>query len=298
MKIIDDILQHIAYSIANNEYVWTDPEKVAIKNNSHVASDWSDVFISTNAFLNTNGGTIIIGIEDDESNSQYIFKGFDFRNEEKIRLLTAAYTNIEGEPKELTDHLTFELKPFLDGQVLAIHITPLADEQKYAYYKGTAYERLITGDHRIQSQKTADEAIQDAKAKEVKEPTPQSTNIKNEESPSEEKPQVFQKLFSAELITLFGADYISLEPDYKQMLAFIYERNNFSEDKYPKPNEICIKLWAVKGAVNNIKEYALYEKKMKKAIALLEKNGLILRNSGKQEYLLNTNYHVATNLFS
>ena len=37
---------------------------------------------------------------------------------------------------------------------------------------------------------------------------------------------------------------------------------------------------------------------MKKAIALLEKNGLILRNSGKQEYLLNTNYHVATNLFS
>ena len=89
MKIINDILQHIAYSIANDEYVWTDQEKVAIKDNSHIAGEWSDLFISVNAFLNTNGGAIIIGIKDDEDHNKFIFNGFDARNESKLRSLSS-----------------------------------------------------------------------------------------------------------------------------------------------------------------------------------------------------------------
>ena len=295
MKIIDDILQHIAYSILNNEYVWTDPEKVAIIDNSHVASDWSDVFISANAFLNTNGGILIIGIEDDETNNRYVFKGFDTRNEEKLKLFINAFTNTDGEPVDVTDNFIFEMKPFMGGNVLAIYVDPVLADQKNVKYRGFAYERTITGDRKIPDLNA--NVIEDATP--VPQAVPQSDSVLSTLSQDTKiEPGLLQKLYSSELITLFGSDYISLEPDYKQMLSFIYERNNSTEDKFPKAEDICNTLWKIKRVIGTEKEYEFYRKKIKRAIAQLEKNGLIHRADGKQGYSLNTSYRVTVNLFS
>ena len=105
------------------------------------------------------------------------------------------------------------------------------------------------------------------------------------------------KLYSTELITLFGADYISLEPDFKELLAFIYEWN-LNEREAIKPEEICYRLWTMKGIPNTPAEYALYVMKMKKALTRLEKDGLLLQGNRKQQHLLNKNYTASTNLFS
>ncbi len=302
MKMINDILQHIAYSIANNEYVWTDQEKVAIKDNSHVASGWSDLFISANAFLNTRGGAIVIGIEDDEDNNRYIFKGFDQRNESKLRQLVAEFTDVNGIPVDVSEYIRFEVLPFMEGEVVAVFIDALPDDSKYIFYKNAAYERLVSGDHKIPGKSTT--LPEEVFITEVlPEPEPE---IIVEEPPVEEEPAApevkeeeaasFQKLFSGELITIFGSDYISLEPDMKQMLAFIYERNNYSDNKYPNADEISNKLWAIKGAVANLVEQELHKKKIKKVLFMMEKSDMIIRI--KAQYRINTTYEVVKNLFN
>ena len=49
MKKVDEILQHIEFCIKNNQFVKLENEKVELKDNSHQASDWSEVFKTTAA---------------------------------------------------------------------------------------------------------------------------------------------------------------------------------------------------------------------------------------------------------
>lgn len=307
MKIINDILQHIAYSIANDEYVWTDQEKVAIKDNSHIAGEWSDLFISVNAFLNTNGGAIIIGIKDDEDNNKFIFNGFDARNESKLRTLVAEFTDVDGSPRDISDYIRFDVVSFLSGEVVVVYIDPLPDDSKYLYYKGNAYQRLVSGDSKIPGLKattTDDQILTEAFIEDevvvATEPEVIEENAIAEEEVQEEQEAVkpaFQQLYSAELITIFGSDYISLEPDLKQMLAYIYERNmDMGANKYPNADEISDRLWALKGGVGSAVEVDMHKKKVKKTLFLMEKNDMIIRI--KATYRLNTGYEVVKNLFN
>lgn len=308
MKIINDILQHIAYSIANDEYVWTDQEKVAIKDNSHIAGGWSDLFISVNAFLNTNGGAIIIGIRDDEDNNKFEFSGFDSRNESKLRLLVTEFTNISGQPQDISEYIRFEIVPFLNAEVVVVYIDPLPDDSKYTYYKGNAYQRLVSGDARIPGTKASlpDEfpvALPAAEEEPVVAEEPEVV-AEEEEQPLPAEPEeieevkpVFQEPFSGELITIFGSDYISLEPDLKQLLAYIYERNNHpGADKFPNADEIGEKIWLLKGGAGTPVELDMHKKKIKKTLFLMEKNDMLIRI--KAQYRINTGYQVVKNLFN
>lgn len=308
MKIINDILQHIAYSIANDEYVWTDQEKVAIKDNSHVAGEWSDLFISVNAFLNTNGGAIIIGIRDDEDNNKFVFNGFDARNESKLRLLVAEFTDADGNARDISDYIRFDIVPFLNGEVVVVYIDPLPDDAKYAYYKGNAYQRLVSGDHKIPGAKAnvadepvltetfiEEEIIPVAEQAAIEEPIIEPEE--ESEQPEDDAQPAFQQLYSAELITIFGSDYISLEPDLKQMLAYIYERNNdMGANKYPNGDDISARLWELKGGLGSAVELEMHKKKTKKTLFLMEKNDMIIRI--KAQYRINTGYEVVKNLFN
>ncbi|ASU35666.1 ATP-binding protein [Mucilaginibacter xinganensis] len=149
MKVVDDILQQIEYCIHNNEFLIIENEKVEIKDNSHNNSEWTEVFKTANAYLNTNGGIIIVGILEDKKNKRYIFKGFDFNNEDKLKTIKDAYIDDYGAKKDISEYLHYETRQFLDGQLLVIYIDGLPDDEKYIYYGGSAYERLISGDHKL-----------------------------------------------------------------------------------------------------------------------------------------------------
>lgn len=292
MKLITDILQHIAYSIANKEYVWTDQERAAIKDNCHVAGEWSDLYISINAFLNTNGGFIIIGINDDEHNSRYVFNGFDTRNRAKLSQLFSEFTDSEKQLIDVREFVRFEAMPFLSGEVMVVYIDALPDSLKPAFYKGSAYQRTVSGDSRIPGAKqiVADTAI----------PETEITNNEVSEEPAaeideQEKTPTYQQLYSAELINIFGPDYISLDPDLKVMLSFIYECNKAPEKIYPDADDVCNRLWEIKGAGSNA-ELEMHKKKTKKTLFLLEKNEMIIRI--KARYRINTDYVVVRNLFN
>jgi len=153
MKIVDDILQQIEFYIQNNDFAIIENEKVELKDNSHNNSEWTEVFKTANAYLNTNGGIIIIGVYEDKKNQKYVFKGFDFNNEDKTKTIKDSYYDDHGAKKDVSEYIHYETKPFLNGILLIIYVDALPDDEKYLYYNNHAYERLITGDHKITENK-------------------------------------------------------------------------------------------------------------------------------------------------
>ncbi|HMG68937.1 MAG TPA: ATP-binding protein, partial [Chitinophagaceae bacterium] len=89
MKVIDKILNDLEDSISSNQYIRIENENVELKDNSHSGGSWDKLMESVCAFLNTDSGIIIIGVNEDIKNRKYTLKGFNFDNENALK----AYVN-------------------------------------------------------------------------------------------------------------------------------------------------------------------------------------------------------------
>ncbi len=155
MREIDNILRQIEQHIQLSTYANVETDKFELKDLS-TGDEWKELYKSTCAFLNTRGGILVIGVKDDHKNKRFRFTGFDSRIENKIKDIALKFNDDEGNSIDLTEFVRpdlIELKPFMDGQICIIFIEKLPDEQKYVFYGNEAYERRITGDHRIPPEK-------------------------------------------------------------------------------------------------------------------------------------------------
>lgn len=151
MDLIERNLAVVADCIINSKYQEVETERFELKD---LSSGWGDDWYkSVCAFLNTNGGVIVIGIND-KNNSKpayYKFTGYtnSDANEKHLKQdLPRKFTNKDGKPLDLTNHISkFEIRDFLDGKVVVVYIEELPDDEKYVYYNGNAYQRKLTGDH-------------------------------------------------------------------------------------------------------------------------------------------------------
>ncbi|MBC7552476.1 MAG: putative DNA binding domain-containing protein [Taibaiella sp.] len=99
---------------------------------------------------------------------------------------------------------------------------------------------------------------------------------------------IFKKSFHSDLMKIFGNRYLDLDKDYKDVLAYIYERNNFSAQKYPSANDIGTHLWIKMGNVNKLSGFESYKRKIRLIVSKLEKSGNFLtRKMGKPNYVIN-----------
>jgi ATP-dependent DNA helicase RecG len=154
MNPIDRILHKLEDCIRNGSYEKLETHEYELKDNSHDASDWKEVYKTANAFLNTKGGIIFIGIHEDYKARKYTFKGFDTRNEDKIKEICRQFTTEKGEKLNLDLYFpSYEIRNFSEGHLLLIYVDALPDDEKFVYLNGKAYERLLTGDHQISPQK-------------------------------------------------------------------------------------------------------------------------------------------------
>ncbi len=149
MKFIDALLHEIEGAIISGNLVSVETERVELKDNSHGNSEWNEVFKTVNAFLNRNGGLILIGIREDSKTKKYSVPGFDFSSEEKLKTLKDAFVDDSGRPVDVSPNVQYETRNLLGKKVLLLSVEGLADDQKYLFFKGTAYERILTGDHKI-----------------------------------------------------------------------------------------------------------------------------------------------------
>ena len=146
MKLIDEILNILEESISTGIYKRIESDKIELKDNSHTGGKWDRFMESVCAFLNTDGGIIIIGIHENDSNTQYLFKGFDFRNEETLKQYVKKLTDDNNFPVETGDYIHYEQRNFMAGQVMILYIGALPDDEKFLFYKKVAYERVMSGD--------------------------------------------------------------------------------------------------------------------------------------------------------
>jgi ATP-dependent DNA helicase RecG len=159
MKAVDKKLQKIEYCIENGIYEQLEDNQCEIKDNSSSASDWNEVHKSACAFLNTNGGFIILGIEEredkkDQGQKRYILKGYNEQQEEKIKQIPKQFNDEKGKSLNLDQFFPpYQVRDLLDKRVLVIYVDKLPEEQKYVYYRRKAWERKITGDHQIHENK-------------------------------------------------------------------------------------------------------------------------------------------------
>ncbi len=153
---IDRLLQELEYCIRNDNYVQLETDKYELKDNSHVHADWKEIYKTANAFLNSKGGVIFVGVKEDTKNKKYTFTGFDHRNEEKVKQIKQQFTDDKGIARNLELYFPqYEIRNFLSGYILLIYIEVLPDDEKFVYLGGKAFERLLTGDHEISSAKIA-----------------------------------------------------------------------------------------------------------------------------------------------
>ena len=155
IREIDKIISNLEQYISQNIYHNIETERFELKDLSQ-GDDWNELYKTINAFLNTKGGIIIVGIKEDIKNKQLKFTDFQRNNEEKLKLIPTKFTDENGKDLLLSDYVNpslFEIKPFLSGHICVVFVEKLPEDQKYVYYKGVAYERQLTGDHKVPQEK-------------------------------------------------------------------------------------------------------------------------------------------------
>ncbi|MBV6442355.1 MAG: hypothetical protein EPGJADBJ_04066 [Saprospiraceae bacterium] len=152
MKEVNNILSKLESHIKIGTFEQLESDKIELKSLAD-GSDWNELYKSVCAFLNTEGGIVIVGIR--EKNRTYSFSGYkgEQNEEEKIKSLSTIFTDENGERLILNEQFPqIEIVPFLDGRVCVIYIEKLPEDKKYVFLKGEAYCRKMTGDHKITPQ--------------------------------------------------------------------------------------------------------------------------------------------------
>jgi ATP-dependent DNA helicase RecG len=153
MDIVERNLAIITDCINCGQYKEVETERFELKG---LSAGWGkDWYKSVCSFLNTNGGVIVIGINDNNNvkPKNYKFTGYanTEKNENHLKQdLPKFFTDIEGKKLDLSSQIyRFEIRDFLDGKVAVVYVDELPDDQKYVYCEGKAYRRKLTGDHEL-----------------------------------------------------------------------------------------------------------------------------------------------------
>jgi ATP-dependent DNA helicase RecG len=154
MDYVDRNLAIITQCINANTYTELETDRLELKDLSADGS-WTELHKTVCAFLNTNGGVVIIGIKDkgnetDKTKKHYKFTGLNYDHENKLKELPTLFANSSGQKRDLSTYFPVpEIRDFQDGKVAVVYVDELPDDEKYVYFKGTAYKRRFTGDHSL-----------------------------------------------------------------------------------------------------------------------------------------------------
>ena len=139
MDIVLKNLQTIERCIKTNSYEEVETERFEVKD---LSNGWgNDWYKSVCAFLNTNGGIIVIGINDKNNSKppQYKFTGYDNRDENEKHLkvvLPKTFTDKDGNTVDVSQNLDFEIIKYdfcCTCQLIAINFYFLCQELRFDY---------------------------------------------------------------------------------------------------------------------------------------------------------------------
>ncbi|BBL76498.1 RNA-binding domain-containing protein [Methylomagnum ishizawai] len=151
--VIDRILARLAGLIRAGRFEEQETDTVEIKPMPAEGGQWKEFHRSVNAFLNTRGGIIIMGIKEQGQGQErrYVFSGYRDEAEAKLtQELSGLFTDRNGVKLDLREAFPpMQIREFLEGRVALVFVDELTADRKYVFYQNHAYQRLLTGDRRI-----------------------------------------------------------------------------------------------------------------------------------------------------
>ena len=150
MKAIDQILSKLAELVTQGRYEALETEALEIKSVPPDTGSWRELHRVVNAFLNTRGGIVILGVKEEGQGParRYTFTGYREEVEPKLKEIRQQFTDRNGRPLDLPE-MYIEIRDFLHGRMAVIYVDELAADRRYVFYEGRAYRRRLTGDERI-----------------------------------------------------------------------------------------------------------------------------------------------------
>src|SRR5665213_3183363 len=152
MDPFDDILEKLADLVVSQKFVEMETEGIEIKPVPAQGNEWRAVHESVNAFLNTRGGILILGIKEEQNPRRYVVTGWKEHAENNLKEFADKFTDRAGNPLKLTS--AFPLKQIREmprglGRVCIVYVDPLPADQRYVFLGGQAYKRHLSSDLKL-----------------------------------------------------------------------------------------------------------------------------------------------------
>lgn len=155
MNIVDETLSKLAELIQQGRFAELETEGLEIKPVPSEGGDWKERYKSVNAFLNTRGGIVILGVKEEGTGSarRYVLSEWKDHAEPKLKDFPRLFTDRKGVLQDLNDCFPpMQIKTVLGKRVAIVYVDELAADRKFVFLEGTAYKRSLTGDHKIKEQ--------------------------------------------------------------------------------------------------------------------------------------------------
>lgn len=152
MKIVDHILNKLADLITQGRFVELETEGLEIKPVPADGGEWKERHKSVNAFLNTRGGILILGVKENGTGAarRYVLSEWKDHAEPNLKEFPRLFTDRKGVQQDLADCFPpMEIKTLLGKRVAVVYVDELVADRKFVFLNGTAYRRILTGDHKI-----------------------------------------------------------------------------------------------------------------------------------------------------
>ncbi len=152
MDVVDQILNKLAELITQGRFVELETEGLEIKPVPADGGEWKERYKSVNAFLNTRGGILILGVKEEGTGAsrRYVISEWRDHAEPKLKEFSRLFTDRKGVRLDLDDRFPpMEIRTLLGKRVAAVYVDELAADRKFVFFNDAAYKRILTGDHKI-----------------------------------------------------------------------------------------------------------------------------------------------------
>jgi len=152
MKRLDQVLQKLSDLILQGRFAELETEGLEIKPVPVDGGEWKERHKSVNAFLNTRGGILVLGVKEVGAGTsrRYVLTGWKDHAEPNLKNFARLFSDRKGVGVDLSDCFPpMEIRTLLGERVAIVYVDELAADRKFVFLNGVAYKRILTGDHKI-----------------------------------------------------------------------------------------------------------------------------------------------------
>lgn len=153
---LTELLDKLQTLVEQSSFEELESDTIELKPCASTGQDWSERHKSVNAFLNTRGGALILGVKEQGQglNRKYVISGYDASSENQLaEMRNKIFTDSEKRLLDLTEYLPpTEVISFIGKRLAIQRVDALPADKRFVFFKNEAYKRQLTGDMKVKQQ--------------------------------------------------------------------------------------------------------------------------------------------------